>query len=108
MDGPGCFETRSWASGDWPATSSVWASSCRRSCACSAPYAMLELPPEEYGTSPRLVLGLETQLAGNADTYVHLKDQGSGEPSITRGGVTFQRSMVSSVLDPGTLLPPQG
>lgn len=32
------------------------------------------------------------------DTYVHLKDQGSGEPSLTRGGVTFQRSMVSSVL----------
>ena len=74
----------------------------------SPPYAMLELTPE--GTAaPRLALRLETQPHWVLTvTYVRLKDQGSGEPSIRMGGATFQRPTGFLCSNPGPLLLSQG
>ena len=50
-----------------------------------------------YG-GPLPGVGTRDPVSLGTDTYVRLKNQGSGEPSIRMGGATFQRPMVSSVL----------
>ena len=60
-----------------------------------------------YG-GPLPGVGTRDPVSLGTDTYVRLKNQGSGEPSIRMGGATFSAPQGFLCSDPGPLLLPQG